>query len=70
MLEVWMVLESSRGSVIIGFTFKFPYHSPISHFPHLHSHTTHTHRVHMPSVTYLRLDGSVAPNARFGIVQK
>ena len=37
---------------------------------HSHTHTSHSRRVHMPSVTYLRLDGSVAPNARFGIVQK
>ena len=27
-------------------------------------------RVHMPSVTYLRLDGSIAPSKRFDIVNK
>ena len=49
--------------------------SPITPSPYLHSqsHTpthSHTHRVHIPSIAYLQLDRSVAPNARFGIVQK
>jgi len=46
------------------------WHPHISPSPHPTHTLTHSCRIHMPSVTYLRLDGSIVPSSRFEIVHK